>query len=202
MNIVVIGAGRGFGKDFVKLAKAQGHTVKTLSHKKSAVTDAVINFLFVSDAVKKFNYITEDLPTIDILLYNSTYKGYPNKSLDFTSQGTLSERSYQYGLNVNVVAPHLLSIESLKKMQAGSKIFFMTTDVIYDRDRVNDRDHLSYYGGKAYQHQLMLALAEHNDKGVIVSSISPYFDYNKTFDIVYNHIFGNTENGKVFDCWE
>ena len=78
MNIVVIGAGRGFGKDFVKLARAEGHTVKTLSHKKSPTTDAVINFLFVEDAVKKFNQITDEMSCIDILIYNSTYKGYPN----------------------------------------------------------------------------------------------------------------------------
>jgi hypothetical protein len=94
-------------------------------------------------------------------------------------------------------------------MTADSKIFFMTTDVIYDRNRPDNCDKLGYYGGKAYQHQLMLALADHNDKNVTVSSISPYFNYEDkssydvTFNSVYNHIMTKSVvNRTVFDCWE
>jgi hypothetical protein len=99
-------------------------------------------------------------------------------------------------------------VEALKKMNSSSKIIFMTTDVIYDRERTENLEHLGYYGGKAYQHQLMLALAECNDKDATVSSVSPFFEYdnklqyNESFNRVYEHIFGNTDNGKVFDCWE
>jgi hypothetical protein len=85
----------------------------------------------------------------------------------------------------------------------------MTTDVIYDRNRIENSDKLGYYGGKSYQHQLMLALADHNDKNVTVSSISPYFNYEdrasytKTFSNVYNHIMTESVvNRTVFDCWE
>jgi hypothetical protein len=210
MNIVVVGGGTfgRFGNDFVRKAKADGHVVRVLSHRTTKDTDATINFLKLEDVVAKFNTITKDLEHIDILLYNSTYKGYPNDSILFTSNGTIKEKLYLHGFYVQVLIPHALAIETLKKATDASKIIFLTTDVIYDRERTENLDHLGYYGGKAYQHQLMLALADCNDKDATVSSISPFFDYenkqkyNETFDVVYKHIFGNTQNGKVFDCWE
>lgn len=210
MNIVVVGGGTfgRFGNDFVRKARADGHTVKVLSHRTNKDTDAVINFLDVENAVNGFNTVTQDLTTIDLFLYNTTYKGYPSSSLLFTSAGVIKEKLYMHGFYVQVIIPHSLCIEALKKMNSLSKIIFMTTDVIYDRERTENLEHLSYYGGKAYQHQLMLALAGCNDKDVTVSSVSPYFDYdntqqyNKSFTRVYEHIFGKTDNGKVFDCWK
>lgn len=210
MNIVVIGGGMfgRFGNDFVRKSKDSGHTVRVLSHRSHPDADDTINFLSVENAVTKFNGVTNDLDRIDILLYNSTYNGYPNDKKLYTSDGVIKEKLYVHGFYVQVVIPHSLCIEALKKMDASSKIIFMTTDVIYDRERTQNLDHLGYYGGKAYQHQLMLALADCNDRGAIVSSVSPFFDYDnkteyiKSFDKVYNHIFGETHNGKVYDCWE
>lgn len=209
MNIVIVGGGTvgHFGNDFVKQAKSDGHDVRVLSHRISKDTNERINFLDIEDSINKFNLVTKDFTNIDILLYNSVYKGVPDDSKQFTSQGKFSEKLYVYGFYVNVIIPHALSNEALKKMDNKSKILFMTTDVIYDRERSENRHKLAYYGGKAYQHQLMLALADCNDKGAKISSISPYFDYNdqlqykKAFNEVYEHIFGATENGKVFDCW-
>jgi len=210
MNIIVVGGGTfgRFGNDFVRQAKADGHVVRVLSHRTNDDTDATLTFLTAEDAVTKFNSITQDLDTIDILLYNSTYKGYPDDPSTFTSKGVIKEKLYVHGFYVQAIIPHALSIEALKKMTTQSKIVFMTTDVIYDRERTLGLHKLGYYGGKAYQHQLMLALAEHNDKDVTVSSVSPMFDYEdrenyqRQFDIVYTHIFGVTENGRVYDCWE
>jgi hypothetical protein len=210
MNIVVVGGSRfgQFGNDFVRQAKSNGHAVRVLSHRTGNDTDATLTFLTAEDAVVKFNTVTEDLDTIDILLYNSAYKGYPNEPDSFTSKGIIKEKLYIQGFYVQTIIPHTLSIEALKKMNSQSKIVFMTTDVIYDRERSFGLDKLGYYGGKAYQHQLMLALAEHNDKGVNVSSVSPMFDYedkekyHRQFNTVYEHIFGDTQNGRVYDCWE
>lgn len=210
MNIVVVGGGTfgRFGNDFVRQAKADGHVVRVLSHRTNDDTDATLTFLTAEDAVTKFNSITQDLDIIDILLYNSTYKGYPDDPGSFTSKGIIKEKLYVHGFYVQAIIPHALSIEALKKMTAQSKIVFMTTDVIYDRERTLGLHKLGYYGGKAYQHQLMLALAEHNDKDVTVSSVSPMFDYEdkenyqSQFATVYKHIFGTTQNGRVYDCWE
>jgi len=209
MNIVIVGGGTvgHFGNDFVRKAKADGHNVRVLSHRTSKDTDERINFLDIQSSVDKFNSITEDFGSIDIFLYNSVYNGTPNEPKQFTSKGEFSEKLYLYGFYVNVVMPHRLSIEALKKMDHTSKILFMTTDVIYDRERTENLHKLSYYGGKAYQHQLMLALADCNDKDATVSSISPYFnyedraEYKKAFNEVCAHVFGITKNGKVFDCW-
>jgi hypothetical protein len=205
MNIVIIGAGKPgkFGGDFAAKAQSDGHDVKTMSHMTALFSD-------IDNVVNRFNLITKDLDRIDLLLYNSNYKGHPDNTELFTSRGSLNDKLYSYGFNVHVLVPHAICIEALKKMDKQSKIVFMTTDVIYDRERQENLQKLSYYGGKAYQHQLMLGFAEHNDKDAIVSSVSPYFDYNdsknykRVFDIVYSHILNHdaTQNGKVFDCWE
>lgn len=210
MNIVVVGAGQKgrFGNDFVKRAKLEGHNVRVLSHRPGADTDGVFYFLNLEQAIDTFNKITEDFNNIDLLLYNSSYHGFPDDPKYFTSNGVIKEKLYTYGFYIQVLIPHALSIEALKRMSNRSKIIFMTTDVIYDRERTEKLYDLGYYGGKAYQHQLMLALADLNDKGTSVSSVSPFFDYNnpqeynKTFNKVYDHILGEVKNGKVFDCWE
>jgi hypothetical protein len=212
MNVVVVGGGSfgKFGNDFVRKLKASGHSVCVISHRTSSDTTETVNFSNAQEVVEKFCKATNQFDTIDLLLYNSNYKGHPDSLEMFTSKGTLKEKLYLYGFNTHVLVPHMLAIEALKKMHSHSKIVFMTTDVIYNRERDENLYKLGYYGGKAYQHQLMLALAECNDKKTIVSSVSPFFDYNNKeqyqpkFDMVYNHILSHDEtwNGKVFDCWE
>lgn len=212
MNVVVVGGGTlaQFGNDFVRKLKTNGHTVRVISHRTRPDTTQTVNFSNSQEVVDKFCIATEDLSRIDILLYNSNYKGHPDSETMFTSKGTVSEKLYLYGFNTHVLVPHRLAIEALKKMDKKSKIVFMTTDVIYNRERDENLHKLGYYGGKAYQHQLMLALAECNDKGTIVSSVSPFFDYENTekykptFNTVYEHIVNHDSswNGKVFDCWE
>ena len=121
----------------------------------------------------------------------------------------ISTKLYHYGFDVHVVIPHLLSIEAMTKMNDTSRIVFMTTDCIYERDRTDYIDKVGYYGGKAYLHQLMLALAHYNDKDITVSSLSPYFPYNdpekyKTqFQHAYDYAIGHVKNinGTVHDCW-
>jgi nucleoside-diphosphate-sugar epimerase len=210
MNIVIVGGGTvgRFGNDVVQSARQAGHTVRVLSHRTSKDTNATLTFLSLDNAVASFTNVTLDLEHIDILLYNTTHKGHPNDAALFTSKGVINEKLYVHGFYVQVLIPHALAIEALKKMDNTSKIIFMTTDVIYDREHTENLHHLGYYGGKAYQHQLMLALADCNDKGVVVSAISPYFDYEdkqkyaSAFNVAYNHILNDTHNGKVFDCWE
>jgi len=212
MNVVVIGGSEQgkFGNDLVKRLRTDGHLVRVLSHRaRDNQTETVVaNFTSLDNVIENFNTLVSEFDSIDILLYNTSYNGYPNNEAVFTSSGSIKEQLYTHGFAVQVMVPHAIAIEALKKMNSSSKIFFMTTDVIFDRERDANLHKLGYYGGKAYQHQLMLALAEHNDKEATVSSISPYFDYNNkeqyktAFEKVYAHILGNTQNGKVYDCWE
>jgi hypothetical protein len=67
-------------------------------------------------------------------------------------------------------------------MTSGDRIVFMTTGLTYARFDENVytpkyAHHVGYVGSKSYQNALMMALAEHNQKNVIVASIAPHFPY-------------------------
>jgi hypothetical protein len=117
MNIIVVGGGttNRFGNDFVVRAKTEGHTVRVLSHRSSKDSNTTTNFLNLEETVSKFKSITEELPVIDILIYNSNYKGHLDDKKLFTSQAILKEKLYLYGFYVHAIVPHALSVESLKK---------------------------------------------------------------------------------------
>lgn len=215
MNIVVVGGGtpRKFGNDFVKFARTQGHNVFVLSHRHHNVTEhntVVANFSSVEDTVKSFQSLVTDLDHIDLLLYNTNCGGWPNQPNNYVSTSTVNEKLYIHGFKVHVIIPHAIAVEAMRKMSNTSKIVFMTTDMIYDKERSKYIANVGYAGGKAYQHQLMLALAEYNDKNITVSSLSPFFNYNDLteYSAVFNkaskHLLehGAEFNAKVFDCWD
>lgn len=206
MNILVIGGGEPgkFGNDFVKKARAEKHEVIVLSHRKRHEDDISVNFTNIDDILNKVNNAFDH---IDILLYNSSIFGYPNNENMYKSSSVINEKLYQYDFEVHVVIPHIISTTALKYMNKG-KILFITTDMIHDRERDKYLEHVGYCGGKAWQHQLMLALAEYNDKDCVVSAISPMFDYNnkfkykKVFDKAYHYILNADMNGKIYDCFD
>jgi nucleoside-diphosphate-sugar epimerase len=215
MNIVVIGGGQTgkFGNDVVVKARQQGHRVLVLSHRNYGVSNpdsVVTSFIDIDKTVEDFETLISNVDTIDLLLYNSNNGGYPDSAKDFHSTSVINERRYLQGFRVHVMVPHALSLVAMKKMSKGSRIVFMTTDMIHSKERDKYLELLGYAGGKSYQHHLMLALAHNNDKDVVVSSISPHFDYNDKE--LYKSVFGkafeylmnpNTNlNAKVFDCWD
>lgn len=213
MNVVVVGGGTPgkFGNDVVKRLRNDGHRVLVMSHKQHGATDSIVaNFSSLEKTIDSFNQLTTQLDHIDILLYNTNCDAWPNMPGHYTSTAEIKEKLYIHGFEIQVVIPHALAIEALKKMSVGSRIIFMTTDMIYDKERTIELHRVGYAGGKSYQHQLMLGLSKHNDKDVIVSSISPLFNYNEpskyklAFDKAYNYIITHDAscNGKVFNCWE
>ena len=212
MNICVIGAGvKGhFGNDFVNRARNDGHTVYTLSHKDYGDNEpnhAWNNFSNSDQIVKVYNELTKDINNIDIFLYNSVFNSWvPMIPAHFTETATkFNDSDFFNSILVNVIAPYKLSIASLKKMKEGSKIIFMTTGMSTGIDNLALPIRAGYAGSKSYQNFIMKGLAEHNNKGVIVSSIAPYFQYNEpenykiAFDKAYNHIMtiDQTHNGKI-----
>jgi nucleoside-diphosphate-sugar epimerase len=214
MNIVVIGGGTPgkFGNDVVKLARSQGHRVLVLSHRNKGddLDKLVTNFSNVDIVVNDFYELVNDIDNIDILLYNTNCGGWPDSAENFKSTGRIKESLYIHGFKIHVVIPHALVLAAMSKMCSESRVVFVTTDMIYDREREKYLDKLGYAGGKSYQHQLMLALAEHNDKEITVSSISPFFDYNEpaqykiVFKKAYEYLLTHSKesNGKVYDCWD
>jgi NAD(P)-dependent dehydrogenase (short-subunit alcohol dehydrogenase family) len=208
MNIVVIGGGQPgkFGNDFANQAKEEGHNVLILSHRDYGTNDpthAWADFSERQSVVDQFRLLTADLDRIDIFLYNTAYASYPSDPSLFKSTANVSTVGWISNLYVNVLLPHVLSVEALKKMGRGSKLVFMTTRMALQFNRTEYTDMAGYAGTKATQTHLMLALAYHNDRGAIATSISPHFpydnkeEYRKTFEKTYEYILTFDQNAIV-----
>lgn len=212
-NCIVVGGGEQnkFGNDLVRRLREEGNRVYTISHKHyDDPLSATANFSSIDDVVAKFKEVSESMDTIDLLVYNTNPIGYPNTTDSYTSTAKVNPKLYYHGFNIHVVLPHMIVVEALKKMNENSKIVFMVTECIFQKERTEFTDKVGYYGGKAYQHQLMLALSNYNDKNAIVTSVSPYFDYNdrkkytECFSEVYDYILNCDESsrGTVYNGWE
>ena len=210
MNIVVFGGGEPgkFGNDFCNLAREQGHNVFVLSHKDYATGDPQHGHTDVSErqyVVEDFNQLTQSIDHIDIFLYNGRMDSYPSYPDHFKSTARISSELWYRNLYSNVILPHVLSIEALKKMSKASKIVFLTTGLATDFERTTYTEMAGYAGIKATQVHLMISLAHHNDRGSLVYAISPHFpyedrpSYDRVFRLVYNNIleFDSTQNGKI-----
>lgn len=213
MNILVIGGGEygKFGNDFVTKAREDGHRVLVLSHRRRAddPDQVIANFTSTNDIIEKVNFLCKSVDQIDIMLYNTSADGEPRVPIAYTSGGIINESLYLFNFRLHAVIPHAIANTVMEYMRGG-KMIFITTDMIHDRERSKYLENVGYCGGKAFQHQLMLALAEYNDRNLTVSSISPFFDYNNkecyksVFDAAYNYIFDHGEemNGKIFECFD
>jgi NAD(P)-dependent dehydrogenase (short-subunit alcohol dehydrogenase family) len=210
MNIVVFGGGEPgkFGNDFCTLAREQGHKVFILSHRDYATGDPQHAHTDISErqyVVDDFRRLTQSIDHIDIFVYNSRGDGYPSRPEDFVSTSRVSSLNWHVNLHTTVILAHVLSIEALKKMRQGSKLVFLTTGMAFDFERSEYTSMAGYAGLKAAQTHLMIALAHHNDRGAIATSVSPHFPYEdpeayKTvFKRVYDYVLGfdQNQNGKI-----
>jgi hypothetical protein len=215
MNIVVIGGGKPgkFGNDFCNRARNEGHNVYVISHKDYGTNDpkhVVAPFNNVVDFLEAFKNLTKDLDTIDILLYNSNAHSYPGRPDELQSTGNVSPEKWIQALTLNVIIPHAVSLEALKKMSKGSGIVFMTSGMSYDLKRKEWTANVGYAGLKGVQNHLMIGLANHNDKGAVVTCVSPHFPYDNAekysmvLNHTYNYITSLTEesNGKIRGIWD
>lgn len=207
MNIVVVGGGdtNKFGGKLVNKLRQDNHDVKVLSHK-SGENISRVNFTDTEDVISKFREVTSEWDRIDIVVYNTSYNSYPNNETAFKSGAKISDKLYKHGLQLHVIVPHTLAIEALNKMDNKSTFIFMTTEMAFDKVRDSHPEMCGYTGGKAFQHQVMSAFAEFNDKEVIFTSISPLFTEDKElcFSRSYDYIINIKEdnNGRVFNCLE
>ena len=216
MNIVVIGGGEPgkFGNDFCSQAKAHGHDVRVLSHKKYNTCDShhtYADFTDPKDVRSKFLTLTASLDQIDLFVYCTNNGAYPDKVTSLVSIGHVDRDAWQYSMDVHVVIPHMLSLETLKKMNKSCAIVYMTTGLSYD---FSQKDHeyskyVGYAGFKSVQNHLMMGLSAHNDKGAICTSVASHFtyddpgNYNIIFNRVYDYITNLTaaNNGKIRQIW-
>jgi hypothetical protein len=222
MNIVLIGCSSSgkFGNDFYHRAKTDGHTVYSLSHMDHNLSDQRHAF-GAFDAIRlednsipiltTYQQLIAEIDNIDIFLYNSNDGAYPGNESALRSSGAIDICAWKKSLDVQVVVPHILILESLKKMSSSSGIVFMTTGLSYD---LSLKDHeyskyVGYAGFKSVQNHLMMGLAAHNDKGAICTSVASHFtyddpgNYNIIFNRVYDYITNLTaaNNGKIRQIW-
>lgn len=210
MNICVVGGGGAvgkFGRDFCDRARKDGHNVYVLSHRPSAENNSQhtwANFDVVADVVSAFDKLTANLTHIDILIYNSKpEQEFPGQPSDFVSSHQANPRLWHKTIDGHAVLPHLLSISALKKMTSNSKLVFLVSGLATNFDRDYWTHSVGYATGKAAQAFLMLAFANHNDRGAISTAVSPHFDnpdtYKNVFDNAYCYILNmdHEQNGKI-----
>jgi NAD(P)-dependent dehydrogenase (short-subunit alcohol dehydrogenase family) len=215
MNILVIGGGGQpgrFGKDFCDRARVNGHSVYVISHRDYGTGDPKqisADFNNPSSVVDAFRTVMQGVDHLDIMLYNSSAYGYPNNVNSFQSTAQVDIQKHYLNYNVYVLCPHLLSIEALKIMNKNSKIIFLTTGLtlswMWEEENSDFIRLAGYTGGKSFQNHLMIALANHNDKEVTVTSLSPHFDYKnidaykRSLELTYNRILNveARDNGKI-----
>jgi nucleoside-diphosphate-sugar epimerase len=211
MNVVIIGGGEKgkFGNDLVNCLRNEGHDVYILSHKLNGTNDPKqmsVDFTKLELVLETFEKLTSHLDTIDLFLYNTREKSHwVNHEESFTSTAKFDLVAWQNSLNTVSTVPYNLIVKALSKMNENSKIFYMTTALATDFDRTSYTKYASYAGGKALMMHIMLGFAHHNDKGAIVSILSPHFDYdnrehyNDVFERIYKYIANITkeQNGKI-----
>ena len=200
MNIVVVGGGtKGkFGYDFLQLSELEGHNCYNFSYRD---TD-------VDKIVSKFKATIPE--HIDIMVYNSNRGSYPFwAETDYQKNCKINLSAYYDTLKVHVAIPHALCLEAFQNMDNTSKIVFMTAGSSMQFDRDYNTSDCGYAGGKAWQNHLMLELAQNNNLGITISSISPHFEYGEkeyknVFTKVYNHIIYHNKdvNGKIIKYGE
>jgi NAD(P)-dependent dehydrogenase (short-subunit alcohol dehydrogenase family) len=216
MNIVVIGGGEPgkFGHDFCSQARAHGHNVCVLSHKKYDTCDSrhmYADFADPDNVRSKFLELTAPLDQIDLFVYCTNNGAYPDKVTSLASTGHVDRNAWQYSMDVHVVIPHMLSLEALKKMNESCAIVYMTTGLSYDfsNKTYEYSKYVGYAGLKGAQNHLMIGLADHNDKGAIVTSVASHFMYDQParyriiFDQVYEYMTTLTKanTGKIRQIW-
>jgi NAD(P)-dependent dehydrogenase (short-subunit alcohol dehydrogenase family) len=212
MNVVIIGGGtKGkFGNDFVNRLRSEEHDVYILSHRDNGTNDpkqVVADFTDIQSVIDEYEKLTCHLDTIDLFLYNSNGKSYLNNKRSFTSSASFNNLEWQISLNIAVAIPYNLIIKALSKMNDTSKLIYLATGLATNYNRTEYTEYSGYAGSKAYMTHLMLGFANHNDKGAIVSILSPHFDYgnkehyNNVFERICKYIqtLSKEHNGKIVE---
>lgn len=218
MNIFFIGPGKNpkrFGRYFCNRAVAEGHNVKTLSHKsQSDHTDEKDNvyssFHLQEEILFKFDKLMQDWSHIDLLFYNSTGGWYPGDKSHYTSKSIVNDKQWHLGLDIHAVVPHILTCKALNMMSETSKIVFMTSGGSYLINRNNYLDLAGYFGLKGAQNQLMRAFAQYNDKKATVTTFAPHIPYDeseeltkKIMDVIYTRAINlePKDNGRIIQFY-
>lgn len=198
MNIIIIGGGRKLGKYLAITFESIGHQVFILSHKSAnfnlvdSANHVYANFEDKTNIFYKFHILTQQIETIDIIVYCSTYQETVDHQKRFSEGNEESIESFWIkNLQANVIIPHELIKCSLRKMNENSKCVFFTTGITlnFGQPENDPWSHLAEYAGtKAAQNYLMKAFAKLNNRKSTFFSISTHFTEETVNFYIINHL--------------
>ena len=207
-NILVVGAGNPdkFGQHFVKKTREEGNRVIVFSHKNhntSNVDDRHINYNDTAHVKNKCVELSNELPVIDIILFNQVGSGYPDNPTQFFNEPNVDE--YNKSIAGAVVIPHLIIASLYNNLVVGSKVVYMGSTMALEYEREHYVSGVGYPSGKSFAMHLISSMARCRTKEVTFSSMCPYFLYDQpelykqTFEQTYNYILTHDDsmNGKL-----
>lgn len=175
-NILITGANRGIGLALAKLYEARGDAVtalcRTSNEEIEEIADQVISGIDVTNEenLPGIAALVEQLidGPVDVLINNAGI--FQNETLEAMSSDGIRQQ-----LEVNSIAPLMLSLSLLPLMASGSKIANITSRM----GSIADNTSGSYYGYRASKAALnafgkSLAVDLH-DQGIAVAQIHPGF---------------------------
>ena len=208
MNIVIVGPGSDperWGTYFTNSAEKDGHTVVKFSYR----IGYSLGEHDLAEIEDQFSDTVEELESIDIFMYNSIGGFYPGFEKDYQTGHQVKYSSWTEGIMINAAVPHMMVLKCLEKMNANSKIVFLTSSASYLLNRDKYFHLAGYFGTKGCMNQLMLAFAHHNDKKATCVCLAPHIPYDepdmakKIMKQLYKLTMGITEkdNGRIIQCY-
>jgi hypothetical protein len=207
-NILVVGAGipGKFGNQFVTKARDDGNRVIVFSHKDhktNHIDDRYIKYDDTKQVKSKCVELANELPVIDIILFNQNGSGYPSSTNQLFNEPNPVE--YHHSIDRAVTIPHLIIASLYNNLINGSKVLYMGTAMALQYEREFYPEGVGYPGAKSYAMHLISTMARCRTKEITFSCMCPYFLYDKpdlykqTFDQTYNYILTHDDsvNGKL-----
>lgn len=173
MNVVIIGANRGIGLEFVKQYQAKGHHVIALCRKASEELKSLDVEIVEGIDVKDDHLINEiadkiSCEKIDILIHNSgilIMDAFPDINMD-----TMRE-----SFEVNTLGPLRTVLGLQEKLQQGSRVGILTSRVGSIEDNTSSNNY-AYRTSKTAANMIGKCLSlDMANKGVAVALLHPGF---------------------------
>ena len=192
-NILVVGGGTPdkFGNQFVNKARDDGNRVIDFSHKDhntNHIDDRYINYDDIKQVKSKCVELANELPVIDIIVFNQNGSGYPGSATQLFKEPNPIE--YTQTIARAVTIPHLIIASLYENLIAGSKVVYMGTTMALNYEREFYPELAGYPGAKSFGMHLISAMARCRTKEITFSCMCPYFLYDKPE--LYTHIFNQT----------
>lgn len=180
-TIVLAGCGRpgSWAEKYYNMHIDAGNNVYLISHKDYGKPNTcVVDWLDPISASETFKSFIENIPHIDLLLFNQNGPSYPNQADHFVAGASVSVDSMHANFNTKVVTPHLMTVAALEKMNITSSVVFVSSGMGFEMPRPHSEASSGYASANAAVNQMMFSFAKCNNKQVDFAALIPFFNYN------------------------